>query len=267
MSRKWIKLWVDEILRGGGVLDTLTTEEFGAFVKYCVLAGKSPHEVELGKIAMSNDVNFTSDQITKLLRIEPQKHQIYLDKLQKHQMLTRNGDVIFISNFAKFNPDWERIKDYQSQRKTTCRFPTNIKPTGEIRKDKNKNKDKININNINSEIKDVYQFCLIALPVKPRDTEFIDKEKLDLIKKRLERFKADEIKLAIIELRQDKYLMGQNDQRKIYLTFDYIFKRKDEKLSEALDRAYLSLKINGLSPDDQSKVIKEDIDAFIAKTH
>lgn len=84
-----------------------------------------------------------------------------------------------------------------------------------------------------SSVDDIFAFCLDTLPIKPNKKTAA---RVNQIKTRLNQYSPVEIKLAISTMKNDKWLMGDNPDSKVYLTFEYVFQRRDN-ISKFLDIA------------------------------
>ncbi len=93
--------------------------------------------------------------------------------------------------------------------------------------------DTIELDTTKKNINELYDFCIETLPIKPTKKTAT---RANQIKIRLSQYSLDEIKLAIQTMKNDKWLMGENPNSKVYLTFDYVFKRQDN-ISKFLDIA------------------------------
>jgi len=112
--RMWIKLWVKEIIHGS-TLKELDVEERAVWFELLCLAGDS---ITPGKICISEEMGYTTDQLCHLLKINSKLLQRSLQTLENVKKISQNGNgIIEIVNFDKYQGSEEDLlkrRDYMS---------------------------------------------------------------------------------------------------------------------------------------------------------
>ena len=118
MRRTWIKLYVDQILRGSCFNELLPDERFVWF-GFLLLAGDNICE---GEISVTETIGYTEIQIAQLLKCDVElikrsiKKMIEVDKIS-----ILDGNVIKIVNWQKYQSEYERLKKYKGTKKSTTK--------------------------------------------------------------------------------------------------------------------------------------------------
>jgi len=133
MRRTWIKLYVDQILRGTCFKELEPDERF-VFIGFLLLGGDSPIE---GKICVSEGVGYTDEQIAGLLEIKKElliRSKRKCVKFEKIRIVA--GNVIEIVNWEKYQSEYSRQRDYRAEyEKKLQRKVTTQSYNGKLRRD------------------------------------------------------------------------------------------------------------------------------------
>ena len=118
--RKWIKLYVDETLRGT-TFKELNLEERAIWFGLLLLAGDSPFQ-ETGAIAITEDTGYTSEQLSSLLNADVEVIKRALKRLvEVEKIKIDDNGVITIVNWNKYQStytkDYIRVKRWREQKK------------------------------------------------------------------------------------------------------------------------------------------------------
>jgi len=173
MRRNWIKLYVDQCLRGTMMDEMKDPGERFLWFAFLLLAGDSPYE---GKIALTEDMGYSDEQLGSMLKCDPQlvkKAKRVMVKYDKIKVLKNN--IIQIVNWEKYQSEYQRQKPYRSKdgqkllRKVTTEGYSQIEKEKEIRIEEDIDRDlkeDTGILNLLSKVKN-YPFS------KEKDLEFI----------------------------------------------------------------------------------------------
>lgn len=141
MRRNWIKLYVDQCLRGTMMDEMEDPAERFLWFAFLLLAGDSPYE---GKIALTEDMGYSDEQLGSILKCEPsliKRAKKVMIKYDKIKIL--NNNIIQIVNWKKYQSEYQRQKPYRSEdgqkllRKVTTKGDRQI----EIRKERDREID------------------------------------------------------------------------------------------------------------------------------
>jgi hypothetical protein len=140
MRRNWIKLYVDQILRGS-MMDELTIEERWVWIGLLLLAGDSPLE---GHVCITNRMGYTDDQISELIDVsieifQKAKEKMASDEIQKIEILDNN--VIKIKKWKKYQSEYRRQRKYResyNQKLQTKVIPENYSESDSVEERKKK---------------------------------------------------------------------------------------------------------------------------------
>lgn len=112
MRRNWIKLYVDQVLRGSMFTELLPDERFVWFGFLC-LTGDSPID---GKICVSEGVGYTNDQLAALLKVDAELIRRAKSKFVKYdKIIIEAGSVVTICNWKKYQSEYERQRIYRNK--------------------------------------------------------------------------------------------------------------------------------------------------------
>jgi hypothetical protein len=145
MRRNWIKIYVDQCLRGTMMDEMKDPGERFLWFAFLLLAGDSPYE---GKIALTEDMGYTDEQLGSMLKCDPgliQRAKKVMVKYDKIKVLKNN--IIQIVNWKKYQSEYQRQKPYRSDdgqkllRKVTTKGD-DIEREGEIEIDRDVNRDR-----------------------------------------------------------------------------------------------------------------------------
>jgi hypothetical protein len=117
-SRTWIKVHCEKWLCGTVRDDP--PDMRGVWIDLLVLAGAGRYG-DSGEIKLSNSVGLTDHQIAKILTISL---SLWLRAkrrfLETERIGITEGGVISITNWRKYQPEYERQKPYREAKKTTA---------------------------------------------------------------------------------------------------------------------------------------------------
>lgn len=149
MRRNWIKLYVDQCLRGTMMDEMKDPAERFLWFAFLLLAGDSPYE---GKIALTEDIGYSDEQLGSMLKCDSaliKRAKKVMVKYDKIRILENN--IIQIVNWKKYQSEYQRQKPYRSEdgqkllRKVTLKGDAQIEiekeKEKEIRKDNEKHID------------------------------------------------------------------------------------------------------------------------------
>ncbi len=112
MRRNWIKLYVDQVLRGSMFTELLPDERFVWFGFLC-LTGDSPID---GKICVSEGVGYSNDQLAALLKVDAELIRRAKSKFVKYdKIVVEDGNVVTICNWKKYQSEYERQRIYRKK--------------------------------------------------------------------------------------------------------------------------------------------------------
>lgn len=163
MRRNWIKLYVDQCLRGTMMDEMKDPGERFLWFAFLLLAGDSPYE---GKIALTEEMGYSDEQIGSLLKCEPgivTKAKKIMVKYDKIKILENN--VIQIVNWKKYQSEYQRQKIYRGDKKEGVttesdnpKLQTKVTPKGD-EQDRDRDKKEIRIEeDINTYTEEFSQF-------------------------------------------------------------------------------------------------------------
>jgi len=110
MRHNWIKLYVDQILRGS-MFEELEADERFVWFGFLCLAGDSPID---GKICVSEKFGYTDDQLADILKIEAELVKRSKKKFLKFdKIVIEINNIVTICNWRKYQSEYERQKEYR----------------------------------------------------------------------------------------------------------------------------------------------------------
>lgn len=113
MRRNWIKLYVDQCLRGTMMDEMKDPGERFLWFAFLLLAGDSPYE---GKIALTEDMGYSDEQLGSMLKCDPQLIKRAKKKMVKYDKIKiLKNNVIQIVNWKKYQSEYQRQKPYRSE--------------------------------------------------------------------------------------------------------------------------------------------------------
>jgi len=116
MRRTWIKLFVDQILRGTLFSEMEDPAERFVWFGFLLLAGDSPFE---GKIAVTDAVGYTNAQLASMLKCKVKTVEDAKAKMLRHSKIeVLPNNVIKIMNWKRYQSEYERKKVYRSRKRT-----------------------------------------------------------------------------------------------------------------------------------------------------
>jgi len=110
MTRKrWVKLWTQEVLYGTTTRELEPAERW-VWLGFLALAGDS---VEPGTICAAPGVPWTDKQLAHVLKVSPAVLESAKTKMLNHEKITINEGIIHISNWGKYQSEYDRTKKYR----------------------------------------------------------------------------------------------------------------------------------------------------------
>lgn len=111
MRRNWIKLYVDQCLRGT-MMDELSNEERWSWIGFLLLAGDSPFE---GKISLTENMGYTDQQIASLIKTPISTLKKAKEKMIKFEKIkVFDNNIIQIVNWKRYQSDYKRQKPHRN---------------------------------------------------------------------------------------------------------------------------------------------------------
>lgn len=107
--KRWIKLWTQETLYGTTARELEPAERW-VWLGFLALAGDS---VEPGTICVAPEVPWTDKQLGDVLKVSPAVLQSAKTKMLKHEKITINEGIIHITNWERYQSEYERTKKYR----------------------------------------------------------------------------------------------------------------------------------------------------------
>ena len=111
MTRQWVKIWINESLRGTIRFD-LNAAERGVWYDLIVLAGASR---EPGIIAPGPGTSYPTQWIAATLNVPLPLLNTVLQKCVETERIEMNGHGIKIINWSKYQSEYERQKPYRKK--------------------------------------------------------------------------------------------------------------------------------------------------------
>lgn len=144
MRRNWIKLYVDQCLRGSMFDELRDPAERFVFFGILLLAGDSPID---GKVCLTAELGYTDEQIAALLKIDIDLLKRTKEKMAKvDKIKVAEHNIIEIVNWGKYQSEYNRQKPYReekSQDKVTAESDNEKSRLDRDRdRDKKENRDK-----------------------------------------------------------------------------------------------------------------------------
>jgi hypothetical protein len=156
MSRNWIKLYVDQCLRGT-MISELPPEGRWVWVGLLLMAGDSNQDgiIYLRKDIDGSMIGYSHNTISELLGVSLNDYRLAIGKMIQYDKISINErDVITITNWNKYQSEYLRQKKYRKEsqfdleldgentvtEKNVTSAVTKVTPQNKI---KNKNKNKI----------------------------------------------------------------------------------------------------------------------------
>jgi len=109
MAKRWIKIWIPEMLRGTIRFD-LTAEERGVWLDLLLMAGESRNE---GFIAPNERQPYPDAWIAATLNLPLKLLQRVIQKCEDTQRIERTDRGLHILNWTKYQSEYERQKKYR----------------------------------------------------------------------------------------------------------------------------------------------------------
>lgn len=114
MRRNWIKLYVDQTLRGTCFIELLPDERFIWF-GFLLLAGDNAME---GKICVTEEMGFSNKQLASLLKCNTELINRSIKKMIRYEKIkVCKNNIIQILNWKKYQSEYQRQRDYREEYK------------------------------------------------------------------------------------------------------------------------------------------------------
>ena len=112
----WLKFWTTDCFNAS-YFNKLSSQECGVFIKYLVLAAISPKKGTVCLDGGEKDVPYSPEQRSALIK-EPTESLLSIEaKLVGERMITiKDGGVIVIENWNKYQDDFQKNKKWTKQR-------------------------------------------------------------------------------------------------------------------------------------------------------
>jgi len=107
--KRWIKLWTQETLYGSTSKE-LDPAERWVWLGFLALAGDS---IEPGKIQVAPNIPWTDTQLSLLLGVSISILLSAKEKMVQHGKITINGEVIAVTNWERYQSEYDRTKKYK----------------------------------------------------------------------------------------------------------------------------------------------------------
>ena len=107
--KRWIKLWTQETLYGTTIKELEPAERW-VWLGFLALAGDS---IEPGKVQAAPSIPWTDAQLAQLLGVSTRVLQSAKTKMVKHGKITINSEVVVITNWEKYQSEYERTRKYK----------------------------------------------------------------------------------------------------------------------------------------------------------
>ena len=110
MRRNWIKLYVDQCLRGS-MMEELENEERWSWIGLLLLAGDCPIE---GEIGITNEIGYTDEQISKMIDVPIEVFCRAKTKMvEAGKISTGDNNIVRIVNWKKYQSEYGRQRIYR----------------------------------------------------------------------------------------------------------------------------------------------------------
>jgi hypothetical protein len=110
MRRNWIKLYVDQCLRGS-MMEELANEERWSWIGLLLLAGDCPIE---GEIGITNEIGYTDEQISKMIDVPIEiLRRAKAKMIEAGKISTGDNNIIRIVNWKKYQSEYGRQRVYR----------------------------------------------------------------------------------------------------------------------------------------------------------
>lgn len=114
MRRNWIKLYVDQVLRGTCFKELIPDERFIWF-GFLLLAGDNAME---GKICVTEEMGFSNNQLASLLKCDAELIKRSIKKMIRYEKIkVCENNIIQILNWQKYQSEYQRQRDYREEYK------------------------------------------------------------------------------------------------------------------------------------------------------
>jgi hypothetical protein len=113
MSKRWIRLWVNELLRSTALFE-LKDDEFGVFMKLLALAGSCRKD---GYFAAGDNMPLPDAWMATTLNIPMPLFNRAKQRLFETNRIELNGNVLKIVNWERYQTEYDRQKPYREAKK------------------------------------------------------------------------------------------------------------------------------------------------------
>ena len=114
MRRNWIKLYVDQCLRGSMFDELRDPAERFVFFGILLLAGDSPID---GKVCLTAELGYSDEQIAALLKIDAGLMRRTKSKMEAADKIrVAKNNIIEVVNWSKYQSEYNRQKPYREDK-------------------------------------------------------------------------------------------------------------------------------------------------------
>ena len=232
MRRNWIKLYVDQTLRGTCFIELLPDERFIWF-GFLLLAGDNAME---GKICVTEEMGFSNKQLASLLKCDTELINRSIKKMIRYKKIkVSENNMIQILNWKKYQSEYQRQKKYRKEYKkkkdkglqhkvtsNSYNAKCGIERDIDIEEDIEKERDKDNIH-IKEQIAEIINYLNEKSHKNFRPTTV---KTISLIKARFnEKFNVNDFK-KVIDVKTKQWL--NNEEFEKFLRPETLFGNKFE---------------------------------------
>lgn len=112
MRRNWIKLYVDQCLRGTMMDEMTDPAERFVWFGFLLLAGDSPFE---GKIALTDGIGYTDEQLGGMLKCDMDVIISAKEKMIRHNKIKMlKNNIIEIVNWKRYQSEYQRQRPHRN---------------------------------------------------------------------------------------------------------------------------------------------------------
>ena len=133
-SRTWIKVYCDKWLEG--TLRQESLELRGVWIGLLTLAGSGRYG-DTGEVKLASNMGMSDGQIAAILSVDEEAWKRAKEQLiHSERISVTDGNVIHVSNWNRYQSEYERTKQYRSRSTTKSTDESTAKSTDESHKEK-----------------------------------------------------------------------------------------------------------------------------------
>lgn len=141
MRRTWFKCYADSLINGTTSTELEDPAERWVWIGLLCMATTSPCE---GEICIGPEIGYTDEQLAGVLKVSLALFQSAKEKCIRFGKIEIKGDIIQITNWARYQSDYQRQKKYRAPLKKESQPPLSSSSSGSLREEqKRKEKRKI----------------------------------------------------------------------------------------------------------------------------